>query len=298
MRVLYPRVVCLLACLLLAGCAMANEQKPRGTIYVSLGQRLVSVNMATGKSAVLYVNLTEGMDCIVKLDDRRFLFVSLGKTGMTDRARIFNRVTLELSPLLTDQPGGISCPAYLPELHVLVYRSGDGHGLGAIYWSNIHTFDQRHLIQDDVTGMEGGGSSIIAIGADEVLYVTSLDTSGRLHLYNIKTGKRREVYIPDCVPLLWRSESDQLLCSKGDSFNYFLTNLDGSHQQNLPAGHYVPVSYIPQLDAAIISGARPGFRGGLHEVWTTWFYYFKSRSMIEVSNDFGGGHGSVIWYPN
>jgi hypothetical protein len=276
---------------LMNGCSGSGSGGYHGILYYGLGQHLDSVNLETGERATLYSNPDRIIMSVTGIGTERFLFGSNKISFRTDPiVQIFDRTAGKVSTFDSGESGPIEHPAYLPAHHAIVFYSAINHKL-VVAWADIDTPSLMHVIDAKNNGL---GYQLVPVSDDEIAYFDG----EKPWLINLKSDVVRELNIPGCVPQLWRSTTHQLLCSKGDSFNYFLTNLDGSSRQALDIGqNHVPLYYIPQLDMAILNGMRLGLSGGIHEVGTLWFYDFKEKSMTKVVNDATAGAGAVIWYP-
>ncbi|MGH2507962.1 MAG: hypothetical protein ACRDHZ_11250, partial [Ktedonobacteraceae bacterium] len=173
---------------------------------------------------------------------------------------------------------------------VLVFE-GVSNKYTFLYWATVDKPDQWHLLSDKPVNVI---YPLVPVSNDEVAYYDG----NKARLANIKTGKLSNLNIPDCIPYLWRERTHQLLCSSGDSFNYFLINLNGTGRQILNIGeNHVPLYYIDQLDIGVFNGVRLSLSGGIHEVGTLWFYDFGTHAMTKISDDAAVGVNGVIWYP-
>jgi hypothetical protein len=287
-------------CLFAGACSGSDTNKYSGVLYYGWGQQLNSMDLATHKRAVLYVDPDHAIMSVTKLDLQRFMFGSNSIAFSTwPIVQTFDRSTGKVSALYSYNDGKqsdlegqsfIQQPIYLAKHSAIVFHGANDHK-GGIYWASIATPSKQHLVEDNVSVIY----SLVPISDDEVVFYDG----ERPKLFNIKTGVLSDLNITECVPYLWRSRTQQLLCSKGDSFNYFLTNLDGSEREALNIGeNHVPLYYIDQLDAAIFNGTELGLKGKPHEVGTLSFYDFDKKSMNKVVGDAMVGVGAVIWYPN
>jgi hypothetical protein len=277
--------------ILVNGCSGSKSDGYHGVLYYGWGQKLNSVNLETGERATLYSNPDMVIMSVTGIGMGKFLFGSNRISFRTDPVvQIFDRTEGKISAFGSGESGSIEHPAYLPAHHAIVFYSVINRKL-VIAWADINNPDHMHAIDAKNNGL---GYQLVPVSDDEVAY----SDGEKPWLINLKSGVTKELNISGCVPQLWRSKTRQLLCSKGDSFDYFLTNLDGSGRQALDMGqNHVPVYYIPQLDIAIFNGTRLGLSGDLHEVGTLWFYDFGQKSMTKVVDDAMVGAGAVIWYP-
>lgn len=111
--------------------------------------------------------------------------------------------------------------------------------------------------------------------------------------YNIDTRKWHQLPMQDCSPVLWRSSKKQLLCTKGDSFHYYLTGLGGNHRRDLEGlGAVIFSAYIPSLDAAIAMRPRAFAASERNDAWV---YYFKTGKWRKIIRRFSAAQGSAVW---
>jgi len=282
----------LLAC---TGGSMAAKELG-GIVYIGISQQLVAINLDSHESTVLFEDPTRVVSFVIKLDDRRILF-GVDKLGLDPLPvlhvldRTSNKVVvLYDASASNDGTRYIGHPVFLKSKKRLYFYGTNKRHLG-LYWADINTLGQSHLIHDNLSFEY----PLVAISDHEVAYYDG----NNLEIFDADLNSSVPTKLSTCIPYLWRSATKQLLCSEGDSFRYFLTNLEGSSVSALKdLNNHIPLLYVNEVDEAIFNGISVDLGGtGLKEGGDLWIYNFKKDALIKLVHDVRVPTDALIWYP-
>ncbi|MGB9428938.1 MAG: hypothetical protein WCC11_03520 [Gammaproteobacteria bacterium] len=292
--------------LCMGACSGAHDNKDyTGILYFSWGQTLYAMNLQDRNVVPVYKNPEMVMTSLDKLDDQHLLlgYESLvrGSFGMTGEL-IVDRLNGSVMPY-----GGAMqrrSLRYLPQLKVVVFFGlvgGADSSHWSLYWANVDTPLQSHLIDD--TGTAG---SIIVVSDHQVVYTVGiLGGNFRLKTYDFETHRSSFLSIANCRPTVWRSRTDQLVCNNAG--NYYLARLDGLGKERIHFGilnsGLAMVAYVNEYDSAIMTGYGGiwfSFRRGFYEVSDLYLYDFKTKILTSLSNRYAADAnlGTAVWYPS
>lgn len=171
-------------------------------------------------------------------------------------------------------------PTYHPGQSTIYYV----RGIGPQKKQNLFVSDPKNLAATEEKVFDGeypSGLSVIPISAKEVVFPTP-SKRGVLR-YNAATEKLSTLFQDGCFPWVWRTTTQQLLCSGPDSA-FFLTSLDGAHRERIPELKKIqPILYVPQLDA--LAYTRPASGYVLPERRDLYLFYFRHRQSEIVMED-------------
>lgn len=138
-----------------------------------------------------------------------------------------------------------------------------------------------------------GDITVIQVSPNEVIFnYYAFNGIHQILEYNIKTGKWKPLPIASCNPVLWRKPAQQILCTKGDSFNYYLTNLQGDYTVSMGNLSYTNFFlYLPRIDAAFAS--RPSSSIETNDIW---IYYFETEEWNRLVKNANGSLGTATWF--
>ena len=214
--------VCIVfAALCVSACSTSHSNAGyTGTLYFAAGQTLYAMDMQDRHVMPVYENPEMVMTSLEKLDDQHLLlgYETLGRGSARAGERIVNRLNGSVSPY-----GGAMqrlSLRYLPQLKVVVFFGlvgGADSSHWSLYWANVDTPLQSHLIDD--TGTAG---SIIVVSSHQVVYTVGIIGGNfRVKTYDFETRQPSFLNIAGCDPILWRSKTQQLVCSRGDGKRYY-----------------------------------------------------------------------------
>jgi len=297
---LYIAFVALCMC----ACSGSYENEDyTGTLYFAWGQTLYAMNLQNRHVMPIYKNSMMVMTSLEELDDQHLLLgyyaLGRGEFGMAGE-QIVNLASGTASAYAA--PLQIQSLRYLPELKVVVFFRLVGSSHWSLYWANVDTPLQSHLIDDTETS-----GSIVIISVHQVIYTVGIPGGGlRLKAYDFETHLSSFLSITNCNPIVWRSHTDQLVCLSDDgSGNYYLVRLDGSDRERIDLGWInrglYMVAYIKKYDTAVMTGYGGiwfSLRRGFYEVSDLYFYKFNTKKLISISNRYSANAslGTAVWH--
>ena len=244
----------------------------------------------------LVVALPDGMEigALTEINSEQLLFsaVNLAVAGapgaLKDYLWLFDLSTGILKRLRRG-----SAPTYVANSHKLFFYAYSRRDKGV----DLYAADFNGAIVNAKVVHKGSffsPSPVIQVSRKSVILDYDVETAPHQVLdYDIHTGKWHKLPIRGCSPVLWRSASKQLLCTKGDSFHYYLTGLRGDRKKKVGVWRGVIFSaYIPRLDAAIAMRPRAF---SIAERNDAWGYYFKTGKWRKIILGVTAAQGSAIW---
>lgn len=232
---------------------------------------------------------TEIYDIISKVDEDHFLF----DETLRHTIRLFDRRTGRASVIREG-----SAPTYLPKHRKFFFYYSDPamepRGTRLYMAEFERPVESAKLIDQERHGSE----AVIPISPDEVVYPQADDRDGnKVWYYHLVTGERRRLPLPDCMPKIWRSASQQLLCFDRPKQRHYLTDLRGEKVEYLPQlEDMIASTYIPKYDVLIGSIARFQLFPLKGEVYDIWAYDFKQERSVRLLTDAVAGLGSAAWF--
>ncbi len=241
--------------LLLVGCSSPPHLS--GYLYAFSNNEFTVTDLDTGK---IIADL-KGPQSItflyaVKIDDRTILLSS----GFRHTWQ-YNRFTGKLTPFVLPRPylSGLSMSVYVPKYKSVMFYCALQNGQYVKLCRA--SFDNPN----DVTVVDSGGNldhglggdsyyPIVLVSDDEVVYGANDDTA---KYYNLATGKVGYLPFGKCVPQLWRSKTQQLLCFRFQpKAHYYFTKQNGTGKARAPNFDGMPVIYLPDYDTVLAGGLQ------------------------------------------
>ena len=237
-----------------------------------------------------------GRSVSVKLDHRTVRFVSGGAAIW-----LYNRFTGELTPyLLSPRYPFLGIPVYMPKYKSMIFYCGKNRlcRAPADDTGNVIVADPNDADDDGLGGW--GYYPIVAVSDDEVLYITNND---RVKYYNLATDKVGYLPFGKCVPQLWRSKTQQLLClAFQPKAHYYFIKLDGTEKARAPNfDDGTPAIYLPDYDTVIAGGLQLKwyFPDPIPYEWSILrAYNLTSGSVHAFASGSWMSQGDTAWFPD
>ena len=226
-----------------------------------------------------------------KIDEERFLY---DKSYLENTIHEYNRKTHTSKLIRAGRK-----PTYIPE-----------HGKFFFYYHNPETKQTRLYVadlKDPIASAREVGQglnispelSVIQVSRDEILFPEDSNEYKyyKIWRYNLVTAESKALPIKNCLPHIWRSATQQLLCFDMPKQRYYLTDLEGKKKEYLPKlGDALAATYIPQLDTLILGISRVQLVPPLGEVQDIWAYQFANGKMTKLLKVAPIGRSAAIWY--
>lgn len=277
------------------GAAMRSPASMAGAYIWASANRIYKWDAVQNGKTVL-VALPDGMQigALTKINADQLVFSAVNIAGPGSPYTLKNYLWLfdvHTGALKKLRPG--LAPTYMATRHKLFFYAYSHRDEGF----DLYSSDFHGAIADAKVIHKGSfvsPSPVIQVSRNRL--VLDYDVEKATHqvlAYNIDTGKWHQLPIRDCSPVLWRSATKQLLCTKGDSFHYYLTGLGGNHRRDLEGwGAVVFSAYIPSLDAAIAMRPRAFSTSERNDAWV---YYFKTLKWRKIIRGVSAAQGSAVW---
>ncbi|MGB9428263.1 MAG: hypothetical protein WCC11_00025 [Gammaproteobacteria bacterium] len=315
------RPICLIVSivLMLTGCSSPSPHLP-GYLYAFTNNEFTVTNLNTGKliarvtgpktvnfryaakiddNTILLSGssaLPNGRSVSVKLDGHIIQFVASKPANW-----LYNRSTGELTSFpVPSEYSSLGMPAYLPKHKSIVFYCRDNQ------LCRMSLDDPDYPAVGDISANldkevgDYGYYPIVTISNDEVVYATN---NSMAKYYNLSTGQVG--YLPfkkKCVPLLWRSKTQQLLCFVYQPKpRYYFIRLDGMDMQLAVNFDGWPNIYFPDYDTALAGGLklRWYFPDPVPHEWSILRSYNLMTGAVDV---FASGSweyvGGAVWFSN
>ncbi|MGH8225248.1 MAG: hypothetical protein ACRER1_03720 [Gammaproteobacteria bacterium] len=291
------KIVCLTAVTLLgvliSSCKASDSPKlPSGTlVWIQNDNTIDQWNNTTGqKKPLLTLPYGTTIESLTKVTSTELIFSSYRTQGAPESTDyhlwLFNIKSKKLTKLRTG-----SMPTYVKNAHKLFFLD-EGQDL----------FMADYRVPGAITNVEKihaegqitvGDITVIQVSPNEVIFnYYAFNGIHQILEYNIKTGKWKPLPIASCNPVLWRKPAQQILCTKGDSFNYYLTNLQGDYTVSMGNLSYTNFFlYLPRIDAAFAS--RPSSSIETNDIW---IYYFETEEWNRLVKNANGSLGTATWF--
>ena len=208
---------------------------------------------------------------------------------------LYDRFTGALAPYpIPSRYSWLGMPVYLPNYKSVVAYSTDTKLL------RIASDNPRDVVVIDDMGEGGYGYyAIVAISDDEVVYPADGD---KVKYYNLGTGKVGYLPIKNCVPQLWRSKTQQLLCfAFYQKAHFYFIKLDGTQKKSAPNFDGMPAIYLPDYDTVLAGGSELlwHFPDPIPSEWSILrAYNLTSGSVHAFASGSWVYQGGTVWFPD
>ncbi len=301
--------------LLLAGCSSPPQLS--GYLYAFSNNNLTVVDLNTGK----IISKTVGPNTLsfsyaVKIDDRTILLSgsSARPNGRSVSVKLdhhtvqfvsggaaiwfYNRVTGELTPYhVPPRYSFLGMPVYMKKYKSVVFYCGKNRLCRA------PVDDINNGVVVDPNGAQDAGLGglwyypIVPVSDDEVLYAANND---RAKYYNLATDKVGYLPLAKCVPQLWRSKTQQLLClAFKPKAHYYFIKLDGTGKAHAPNFGGTPAIYLPRFDTVLVGDLQLKWHFP-YPIPTEWSilraYNLKSGSVDSFASGSWVYQGGAVWF--
>lgn len=278
-----------------SGAAMRPPAWTSGAYIWASANRIYKWDAVRNKRTVLAA-LPDGMQigALTKINADQLVFSAANIAGPGSPYTIKNYLWLfDLSTGKLERLRVGSAPTYVSLGHKLFFYAYNQRDKDLdLYSSDFHgAITNAKVIHK---GAFVNPSPVIQVSRNQIVLDYDVERVPRqVFDYDIDTGKWRKLPIQECSPVLWRSATKQLLCTKGDSFHYYLTGLRGDRRRGFGGwGAAVFSAYIPSLDAAIAIRPRALSTSGRNDAWV---YYFKTGKWRKIIRGISAAQGSAVW---
>ncbi|MGD9153344.1 MAG: hypothetical protein PVG30_06795 [Gammaproteobacteria bacterium] len=258
-----------------------NISLPNGQVIYAIGGGLYSLDLATRQINNLYTLSRGEINAVSQLDAN---WILLGMNEI-DKGNIIAKFNIKKNNMKIIGKG--TSPVYLSAQHRILFSTLDG-----VYIADIKNFrKQRKLVkQCNIDNVP-----IFLASKNKAVFVTyDCNQQKTIWLYDSKSDKLQVLHLKDCLPMLWRDRTKQLVCDIGEQ-KYFLFSLDGKYTERLLLGKAVyPVLYLPDTDQLILLVNKATRLVG--EAHNLWIYDFKvgKKELISKNNGFALGAGIFL----
>jgi hypothetical protein len=261
----------------LTTCRSAEINKIRGKLIYAAGGQILSLDFSNFemKPKAIYKSSSGSIiSRISKINNNAFIFdecTYLGKCSI----KFFNIKTGQKRTL---HPGRL--PTYIPGHDKLIFydqSKGDRWWLFSSSLKNLDKAEKISIASDDIILSNNFHRSVtvpvVSISANEVVL------NGRdrqLWIYQIPMSKIIPTHNKDCEPIVWRSETQQLLCRDWKNNGLFLLDINKKTKEelhNLKKGR--AFLYIPEYDVFIYRKLK--FRFPFGEGHDIFVYFIKEK---------------------
>lgn len=279
---------------LTSSCEGSMVQKiPLGVFIWGDSNKLFQWNAADGKIrllASLPQNVT--IEYLTKISSKKFIFSTSAVSAKNhsissdENLWLFDLITKKIKKLHSGM-----APAYVSsgnKLFFYAYGSNENNELNlfvANYNGNMSNIKKIRKI-----GLYASIRPVIQTSSTDVVFYDDTSNPDKLLQYNFVTDTWNSLAIYNCFPVLWRSQTRQMLCANGDSFDYYLISLDGTRRTELGRLSFTIFStYISDDDSALALRARQSGNSD------TWLYSFKTGLWQRIIKLKGAAQGAGIW---
>jgi len=277
------------------GAAMRPSASMSGTYIWASANRIYKWDAVQNKKTVLAV-IPDGMQigALTKINADQLVFSAVNIAGPGSPYTLKNYLWLfdvHTGALKKLRPG--LAPTYVATRHTLFFYAYNQRDKGFdLYSSDFHGAIAKAKVIHK--GSFSSPSPVIQVSRNRIVLDYDVERAPHQVLdYDIDTEKWHLLPIQDCSPVLWRSATKQLLCTKGESFHYYLTSLEGDHRKKLKEwGAVVFSAYIRELDAAFAMRPRAFSTSEHNDVWV---YYFKTGRWQKIVRGANAAQGSAVW---
>jgi hypothetical protein len=204
--------------------------------------RLTFLDLRSLKTSTAYDEEMALPPRITKVSDTQIVY-----TSQVDRLS-----ELDLETKMSKELGRGDAPTYVPEHKKIFFVSGGpNHSRPVLYLADIANPRETATVVEK--GPYAIGGYVIQVGPDEVVFPGFGESAGIVWHYNIVNRELGTLRMPkNCVPVLWRSRTKQLVCFDSKDKGYLLTDLKGERIEYVEGlkGTYA-VLYIGELDVMI-----------------------------------------------
>lgn len=278
-------IALMLTLLGLVGCSAQGVPVQGKLLYVT-HQGLGEFDLVQRKEPKLLIDQAgrSSFVSIDRMDSSRFLIGSREDRG--SKVEVLNKQGLALRWLRSGERA-----VYMPKHQKFFYFERT-----RLFLADINVPEKGVPIAAD-KGEFDWDSRIIPISDDEVVFAIRGDAGvSPPYRYNLVTNHLEQLpFHRPCVPSVWRSASQQLICWDSKADKNYLISMDGQRLEdldNLPKGS--PILYIPQEDVLLLMGLRLRLLP-LSEEYPLWAYSFKTNHKEELLTSFPVRAGDLVW---
>lgn len=276
-------IFCVAFCMGMGACnASESSPKMHGKLLVTPGYGIVEIDLSTGETKALG-GADGDFGSISAIDNGRFLVAS--HLGPNSQIYEFDLNGKSLVPIIKGYN-----PFFFKRQGKFVFAFG-GHYVtthGNAQKSARHIIDTAPVVEYP-----------IKISSNQILYKRIEGKQEITYIFNIANNSLQPFLLDKrCLVHLWRSVTNELLCSEWPGANsFYLTASDNysPRKVNFPkfdGARIIPIYYISDLDTVVITVARVR---GFSEHLDLWTYSFVNGLATKVGDDLGAGPGSVVW---
>ena len=270
--------------------ACAELSLPSGYIYCIQRGGLWFIRLPTGQTGKL-ADLPARSSGLSKLDKSNLLVLS------DEQTYSINLSSFQIKPLVA----GTTATYLSASKHLLYSEIAREPNQSKINLVSIVSLASLKSIS--IEGIVQPLSLIVPISEETAVLSPDYRNSaknGKVLRVNTNTLQIDTLPIDNCKPILWRTQSQQLLCIEAKSsswwsnnLRYFFVNLDGSNVKFFDSPNGTAVTYIEQSDALLFSKAT--FRFSLDGDFDLIWYDLKTARSKKLAKDFGVGTQGAIF---
>lgn len=306
-------LACLAAFVLLCLTSCSSPPHLSGYLYAFVNNEFTITDLSTGKIIAHVMGpTTVSFRYAAKIDDQTILLSGdkVWRSGPPVDVKVgnhmvrfapgkltswfYNRFTGELTSYeVPSRYYGLGMPVYMPKYKSVVFYCGDKQ----LCRVPLGHSDAVTVIDDNSQDEGLGGSGyylIVAVSDDEVVYATD---NGTAKYYSLATGKVGYLPLGQCVPQLWRSRTQQLLCAIFQpKIHYYFIKLDGTGKARTPNFDGAPVNYLTKYDTVLVTAPQLIWNPVPYEWNMLRSYDLTSHKMYKFASGAWAGQGSVAWF--
>ena len=170
-------------------------------------------------------------------------------------------------------------PTYVPERQLLFFwQSREGSKQRQTQTLMVRSLNGPANERVVATFSDAWISRIVRVSSDEVAFYGA---GGRVWTYSLGNSTLSPTGVERCLPLAWRSKTQQLICQDIYSHDIYLSYLDG-RADAVPFKSYDVLGYSPTYDA-IICSTPYGSLWELQVGWAIVAYNFRDRRVVRLA---------------
>jgi hypothetical protein len=282
-----------LVLLMLLGACSRESFVMTGKLTYARAQGVYELDLETGHEVALLQSPGTLYEALSTLDQDRLLLGSRGASGT--KIRILQRSTGKLEDFTVGYR-----PMVMPDRrHVFFFKSSVATG-PRLYVADVGGSGQE--LRSVPVGEEefGSYSHVVPVSDNEVVFNRTGDGGeSPPYIYDLVTGSLSQLpFTRKCTAYVWRTAGQQLICGVDGTDDYYLIKLDGTGYAPLPLLKSLPVLYVPQYDALLMSVSRLQWLGSnAGEQDDLWVLDFKTSERALLLKGGAPGRGATVWAP-
>lgn len=263
-----------------------------GYVYAFSNNNLIVTDLSAGKVIADINGPKIDFRYATRINDNTILLSG------DNRAWLFDRITSKLMAyVIPKKIASIIMPIYLSKYKNILFYCSDSQ-LCSMPINNPKAVSVVDTANAHDGGFGGSGYyPIVEISDHEIVYSTD---NGTVKYYNLNTKTAGYLPIGKCIPQLWRSKTQQMLCLVFEpKAHYYFIKLDSSDKEPAPDFDGMPAVYIPYSDTVLAGGGklRWKFPDPIPYEWSELRAYdLKNNSVTDVSSGSWVYQGDTVWF--